>query len=168
MNTAAGFDGIDRGLQAWAPAPEPDRSVIVFEGDGLTVSAFTTPEDAYAGRVGYRFDYRGRSIVVAGDGRVETAQAAQDADVLLHSAQALALTQLHQPAFPGASIAEIALEAQAANAGTVVFTGAGTEMAATMQIQEARAAGLADARAGRVGMLVELPLASREVNVRSL
>ncbi len=168
MNTAAGFDGIDRGLQAWAPAPEPDRSVIVFEGDGLTVSAFTTPEDAYAGRVGYRFDYRGRSIVVAGDGRIETAQAAHDADVLLHSAQALALSPLHQSAQSSVSIAEVALEARAANAGAVVFTGAGTEMAATMQLQEARAAGLADARAGRIGMLVELPLDNREVNVRSL
>jgi ribonuclease Z len=168
MNTAAGFDGIDRGLQAWAPAPEPQRSVIVFEGDGLVISAFTTPEDAYAGRVGYRFDYRGRSIVVAGDGRVETAQAAWDADVLLHSAQAQVLTQLHQPSDSLASIADIAQEAQAARAGTVVFTGAGSEMAATMAVQEARAAGLESARAGRVGMILELPLANREVNVRTL
>ena len=168
MNAAAGFDGIDRGLQAWAPAPEPDRSVIVFEGDGLTISSFTTAEDAYAGRVGYRFDYRGRSIVVAGDGRVETAQAAHDADVLLHSAQSQVLTQLHEPGSLSASIAEIALEAQAANAGTVVFTGAGSEMAADLQVREARAAGLTDARAGRVGMLVELPLDNREVNVRTL
>src|SRR5688572_20462309 len=41
LNTAAGFDGAARGLQAWGPAPEPGRSVIVFEGDGLVVSAFT-------------------------------------------------------------------------------------------------------------------------------
>jgi ribonuclease Z len=168
LNAAAGYDGLDRGLQAWAPAPEPDRSVIVFEGDGLTISAFTTPEDAYLGRVGYRFDYRGRSIVVAGDGRVDSAQAAANADVLLHSAQSQAFAQLHRPAGPQASIAEIAQEARMANAGMVVFTGAGNEMAAALQVREARAAGLENAAAGRIGMLVELPLANSEVNVRSL
>src|SRR5262249_5103115 len=81
LNAAAGFDGAERGLQAWGPSPEPGRSVIVFEGDGLVVSAFTTAEDAFAGRVGYRFDYHGRSLVVGGDGRVVGAQAAMDADV---------------------------------------------------------------------------------------
>src|SRR5262249_14391614 len=60
LNSAGGFDGATNGLQAWGPAPEPGRSVIVFEGDGLVVSAFTTQEDAFTGRVGYRFDYRGR------------------------------------------------------------------------------------------------------------
>ncbi|HVY84961.1 MAG TPA: hypothetical protein VG943_07500, partial [Caulobacterales bacterium] len=77
LNAAAGFDGAQRGLQAWGPSPEPGRSVIVFEADGLVVSAFTTAEDAFTGRVGYRFDYRGRSLVVGGDGRVVGAQAAE-------------------------------------------------------------------------------------------
>jgi len=87
LNSAAGFDGATQGLQAWGPSPEPGRSVIVFEGDGLVVSAFTTQEDAFAGRVGYRFDYHGRSLVVGGDGRVVSAQAAQDADVVLQGAR---------------------------------------------------------------------------------
>jgi ribonuclease BN (tRNA processing enzyme) len=168
LNAAGGFDGMSHGLQAWAPAPEPERSVIVFEGDGLTISAFTTAEDAYEGRVGYRFDYRGRSIVIAGDGRVESAQAAYNADVLLHSAQSVALAQLHEPAGPLQTIADVAQEARLANAGRVVFTGAGTDVAASLQIQEARAAGLSDAVAGRVGMVVELPLTNRAVNVRTL
>jgi hypothetical protein len=139
---------MDRGLQAWGPSPEPGRSVIVFEADGLIVSAFTTQEDAFHGRVGYRFDYRGRSIVVGGDGRVVGAAAAQNADVVLQG--------------------RVGGEARDSNAGMIVLTGAENEMAARIQVAEARAAGFEDVVAGRVGMLVELPLDNADINVRPL
>lgn len=166
LNQAAGFDGATRGLQAWGPSPEPGRSVIVFEGDGLIVSAFTTPEDAFSGRVGYRFDYRGRSIVVGGDGRVVGAAAARDADVVLQGAQTEALARLHQNG--QATAAEVAVEARASNAGLVVLTGAENQIAAQMQVAEARAAGFDDVVAGRTGMLLELPLDNTDINVRPL
>jgi ribonuclease Z len=148
LNQAAGFDGMSRGLQAWGPSPEPGRSVIVFEADGLVVSAFTTQEDAFAGRVGYRFDYRGRSIVVGGDGRVVSAAAAQNADVVLQ--------------------ASVGAEAREANTGLLVLTGAKDEMAGRLQVAEARAQGVTDVVAARLGMLVELPLANSDINVRPL
>jgi ribonuclease Z len=98
------------GLEPWAPAPEPGKNVVVYEGDGLVVSAFTTDRDAYTGRVGYRFDYRGRSLVVAGDGRAEWAEAQLDADVVLHGADSESFAQLHEHEtkglFPG--LAQIA------------------------------------------------------------
>ncbi len=166
LNQAAGYDGAVRGLQAWGPSPEPGRSVIVFEENGLVVSAFTTREDAFAGRVGYRFDYHGRSIVVGGDGRVVSAQAAANADVVLQGAQSQALAHLHQSG--QATPAEVAQQARAANAGLVVLTGADNQMAAQMQVAEARATGFDDVIAGRVGMLVELPLNNTEINVRPL
>lgn len=166
LNQAAGFDGAARGLQAWGPSPEPGRSVIVFEGDGLVVSAFTTQEDAFAGRIGYRFDYRGRSIVIGGDGRVVSAQAAANADVVLQGAQSEVMAR-HNEGGP-ATAAEVAAQAHAANAGLVVLTGADNQVAAQMQVAEARAAGLEDVIAGRSGMLVELPLVNSEVNVRPL
>lgn len=166
LNSAAGFDGARQGLQAWGPAPEPGRSVIVFEGDGLVVSAFTTQEDAFAGRVGYRFDYRGRSLVVGGDGRVVSAAAAANADVVLQGAQSQALASLHGS--QTATAAEAATQARDAHAGMLVLTGADNQMAAQMQVAEARAAGFQDVTAGRTGMLVELPLANSEVNVRPL
>lgn len=165
LNSAAGFDGASQGLQAWGPAPEPGRSVIVFEGDGLVVSAFTTQEDAFAGRVGYRFDYRGRSLVVGGDGRVVSAAAAANADVVLQGAQSQALASLHSG---GPTAAEAATQAHDAHAGMLVLTGAENQMAANMQVAEARAAGFQDVTAGLMGMLVELPLANSEVNVRPL
>ncbi|GIK49191.1 MAG: hypothetical protein KJZ75_00060 [Hyphomonadaceae bacterium] len=164
LNQAGGFDGATRGLQAWGPSPEPGRSVIVFEADGLVVSAFTTQEDAFEGRVGYRFDYRGRSIVVGGDGRVATAAAARDADVVLQGAE----TQRTAQVTGGFSAAEAAANAQALNTGMMVLTGAENPIAAQTQIAEARAAGFSDVAAARVGMLVELPLANSEINVRAL
>lgn len=166
LNQAAGLDGFERGLQAWGPHPEPGRSVIVFEADGLIVSAFTTREDAFTGRVGYRFDYRGRSIVVGGDGRVVGAAAAANADVVLQGAQSEALAHLHQNG--RATAAEVAEQASAANAGLVVLTGAEDQMSAQIQVAEARAAGFDDVVAGRSGMLVELPLDNSEINVRAL
>jgi len=166
LNQAAGFDGLDRGLQAWGPSPEPGRSVIVFEADGLVVSAFTTQEDAFSGRVGYRFDYRGRSIVVGGDGRVVGAAAARDADVVLQGAQTEALARLHDNG--AATAAEVGAQAAASNTGLVVLTGADNQMSAQIQVSEARAAGFDDVIAGRLGMLVELPLDNAEINVRPL
>src|SRR5262249_22286225 len=117
------------------------------------------------GRIGYRFDYRGRSIVVGGDGRVMGAPAASNADVVLQGAQTEALSHLHQT---GMTAAEAATQAHAANAGMVVLTGAENQMAAQVQVAEARAAGFGDVVAGRVGMLVELPLDNSQINVRPL
>jgi ribonuclease Z len=166
LNQAAGFDGAERGLQAWGPSPEPGSSVIVFEGDGLIVSAFTTQEDAFAGRVGYRFDYRGRSIVVGGDGRMINAPAARDADVVLQSAQSMAMARTGLS--DQATAAEVGAQARAQNAGLVVLTGAENQMAAQVQVAEARSAGFDDVVAGRSGMLVELPLDNADINVRPL
>jgi len=166
LNQAAGFNGFERGLQAWGPSPEPGRSVIVFEADGLIVSAFTTQEDAFTGRVGYRFDYRGRSIVVGGDGRVVGAPAASNADVVLQGAQSEALARRYDTG--QATAAEIAQQARASNTGLVVLTGADNQMAGQVQVAEARAAGFEDVVAGRVGMLVELPLDNADINVRPL
>jgi len=166
LNVAAGFDGATQGLQAWGPSPEPGRSVIVFEGDGLVVSAFTTQEDAYAGRVGYRFDYHGRSLVVGGDGRVVSSEAAQDADVVLQGARSTTIANLGNG--DAATVAEVAAQAHQANAGLVVLTGADDSVSGSLQVAEARAAGYNDVISGRVGMLLELPLTNTEVNVRPL
>lgn len=166
LNQAAGFDGAATGLQAWGPSPEPGRSVIVFEADGLVVSAFTTQEDAFTGRVGYRFDYRGRSIVVGGDGRMIGAEAASDADVVLQGAQSQALSHIRQQA--SMTPAEVAASARGANTGLVVLTGAGNQVEAQVQLSEARAAGFDDVMSGRVGTLIELPLDNMEINVRPL
>jgi len=172
LNEAMGV-GPASGLEPWAPAPEPGKNVIVYQADGLVVSAFTTERDAYTGRVGYRFDFRGRSLVVAGDGRAEWAEAQLDADVVLHGASSESLATLHavdeaqEGFFPG--LAQIASRAAQANTGTLVLTNASANpILADMQVREAKAQGVGNVVSAQLGMMLELPLTSREVNVRPL
>jgi ribonuclease Z len=65
-------------------------SAVVHDADGLRISAFLVDHAPIAPAVGYRFDWRGRSVVVSGD-TVKSANlvhVAKDADVLVHEAQA--------------------------------------------------------------------------------
>jgi len=75
-------------MQAHAiPLPSADASVVLDE-DGLRISAFVVDHAPVAPAYGYRFDYRGRSVVVSGDtvkSQVLVA-AATGADVLVHEA----------------------------------------------------------------------------------
>ncbi|HEU4427341.1 MAG TPA: MBL fold metallo-hydrolase [Myxococcota bacterium] len=75
-----------------APIAFPDgaSSAVVHDADGLRITAFLVGHAPISPAVGYRFDYQGRSAVVSGD-TVKSAnliRVAQDADVLVHEAQA--------------------------------------------------------------------------------
>ena len=63
---------------------------LVLEQDGLRVTAFAVDHDPVRPAYGYRFDYRGRSVVVSGDTSkiAGVVEAARGADVLFHEAQA--------------------------------------------------------------------------------
>lgn len=67
------------------------ESGVVLSSDGLTITAFPVEHDPISPAVGYRFDYKGRSVVVSGDSiATETLQkASKDADLLLHDAMSL-------------------------------------------------------------------------------
>jgi ribonuclease Z len=68
--------------------PADGERVTVFEQDGLTVSAFTVDHEPVHPAVAYRFDYKGRSVVISGD----TAKSAnleamsKGVDLLVHEA----------------------------------------------------------------------------------
>jgi ribonuclease Z len=47
--------------------PESDASTVIFEADGLKVTMFRVDHGVVKPAVGYRFDYRGRSVAVSGD-----------------------------------------------------------------------------------------------------
>lgn len=68
--------------------PAEGQGVVVLEADGLKVTAFAVPHPPIVPAVGYRFDYRGRSVVVTGDAAksANVQKFAQGADLLLHEA----------------------------------------------------------------------------------
>lgn len=64
------------------------NSAVVFEKDGLRVTAFRVDHDPVSPAVGYRFDYKGRSVVISGDTAKSSnlERVANGADLLLHEA----------------------------------------------------------------------------------
>jgi ribonuclease Z len=73
--------------------PKPDPLGVatreVWSLDGLIVTAIAVEHSPAAPAFAYRFDYKGRSVVVSGDTRSfpPLAQSARGADVLIHEAQ---------------------------------------------------------------------------------
>ncbi|MFY8048958.1 MAG: MBL fold metallo-hydrolase [Erythrobacter sp.] len=62
--------------------------VVVLERGGLTITAFPVDHDPVKPAVGYRFDYKGRSLVITGDTArsASVERAAKGADLLVHDA----------------------------------------------------------------------------------
>jgi ribonuclease Z len=65
-----------------------DAAALVLERNGLTITMFRVDHAPVAPAVGYRFDYRGRSVVVSGDTRRSQSliEHAKGADILVHEA----------------------------------------------------------------------------------
>jgi ribonuclease Z len=74
------------GLSVRAAAKGDGTPVTVFQRDGLTVTAFRVDHGPVDPAVGYRFDYKGRSIVFSGDTAPTPllVRNARGADLLVH------------------------------------------------------------------------------------
>ncbi len=70
------------------PGPGMGDCVVLLEEDGLKVTAFRVDHGPVKPAVGYRFDYKGRSLVLSGDTAKSPTviAAAQGADLLVHEA----------------------------------------------------------------------------------
>lgn len=123
------------------PPRGADDRVLVFDADGLRISAFRVDHGPVDPAVGYRFDYKGRSVVVSGDTTSSTAlvAAARGADLLVHEGLQPKLVKLTTAALTRrgitgtaqitrdilsyhASPEAVAREAQAAGVRFVVFS----------------------------------------------
>lgn len=76
--------------------PAPGESTVVLEADDLRVTMFAVDHEPVAPAVGYRFEYRGRSVVVSGDTALSDSLIAnaKGADLLVHEALAAHLVEL--------------------------------------------------------------------------
>lgn len=76
--------------------PPGDDELVVLEEEGLEVTAFIVEHPPIEPAVGYRFDYRGRSIVISGDTIYSPTlvRVARGADLLLHDALSPELLRL--------------------------------------------------------------------------
>jgi ribonuclease Z len=83
-----------------AVSPCAGGTATVLEENGLKVTAFTVDHAPVAPAYGYRFDYKGRSVVVSGDTKpcANLVAVSKGADVLIHEGQAAHLIKLIQEA----------------------------------------------------------------------
>lgn len=75
--------------------PAPDGTAVAWKDGDLTVTAIRVAHEPISPAFAYRFDYKGRSVVISGDTRPwpPLAAAATGADVLIHEAQNADMTR---------------------------------------------------------------------------
>jgi len=75
---------------------EPEASAVIVEKDGVKITAFKVNHEPVSPAVGYRFDYKGRSLVISGDTApcASLLRYAAGADVLLHDALQPAMVKM--------------------------------------------------------------------------
>jgi len=73
--------------------PDPDGTALALQDGELTITAIRVSHDPVSPAFGYRFDYKGRSVVISGDTIAwpPLGVAAAGADVLIHEAQSSAM-----------------------------------------------------------------------------
>ncbi len=80
--------------------PAGQDSVVVLQDDDLKITAFTVDHSPAQPAVGFRFDYKGRSLVISGDTAAipEIVTISQGADLLIHDALSRELLKLAEDA----------------------------------------------------------------------
>jgi ribonuclease Z len=169
----------------------PDGCQVIVNDNGLTITAFAVNHAPVSPAVGYRFDYRGRSVVISGDTAPSPTleKVAHGADVLFHEGlQTAMVALLHDAAARGGrpGVAKILADipsyhttpedaariAQQAGVGQLMFY----HTIPVLRFSYLNDAFLGDAAGifkgpitvGKDGMLLSLPVGSKIVTMREL
>ncbi|WP_426168388.1 MBL fold metallo-hydrolase [Sandarakinorhabdus sp. DWP1-3-1] len=165
--------------------------VVVLNADGVRITAFPVDHAPVQPAVGYRFDYKGRSVVISGDTAVSPSlvRAARGTDLLVHEALQPRLVKILTEALARtgqantaqitrdildyhASPEQAADAAKAAGAGALVLN----HIVPPLPLAFAYPAFLGDAAKhfsgpitiGEDGMMIDLPAGSTSITTRKL
>ncbi|MEY2625483.1 MAG: MBL fold metallo-hydrolase [Gammaproteobacteria bacterium] len=90
-----------RGLRAKEFLMGTDGRTVIIETPSLKITAFLVDHGPVRPAVGYRFDYKGRSVVISGDTRASAAveREAKNVDLLIHEGLSPRLVALMESGF---------------------------------------------------------------------
>jgi ribonuclease Z len=99
-----------KGMPFNLPAVGQGDTVVVLDNKGLKITAFRVNHAPIEPAVGYRFDYKGRSVVITGDTKLTptVATVAQGADILVHEALQPALVNILGAEFEAKNMGNLA------------------------------------------------------------